>query len=233
PNNCIVVMSGAIKTSDIKKLAEEYLEKIPSQPEPAKVHITEPPQLGERRIEVKREVSSPYLAIGYHIPETKHEDYYPLVLLSDIMSSGKSSRLYRELVDKRQVATMIATSIDVNFDPSLFAIYGVAAGAGSESAMEQAVYEVIDSIAKNGITAEELQKVKNAKLMEFYSQIETINGKSNNIGTYEVFFGDYKKMFEAPAEFNKVTAADIQRVAGKYFKKSKRTVALLKSDVGE
>ncbi len=233
PNNCIVVMSGAIKTADIKKLAEEFLEPIPSQPEPAKVHITEPPQTGERRLEIKRDVSSPYLAIGYHVPETKHDDYYPLVLLSDILSSGKSSRLYRELVDKRELATMIYSSIDINFDPSLFAIYGVSAGAGKEALMEQAVYDVIDSVVKNGVTGEELQKVKNAKLMEFYGQIETINGKSNNIGTYEVLFGDYKKMFEAPEAFNKVSAGDIQRVAGKYFKKPNRTVAVLKADVGE
>lgn len=233
PNNCIVVMSGAVKAKEIKKMAEEYFESIPAQPEPAKVHITEPPQNGERRIEAQRDVSSPYIAIGYHIPETKHEDYYPLVLLSDILSSGKSSRLYKELVDKRQLATMISSSIDINFDPSLFAFYGVATSAGLEDDMEEAVYAVMDSLVKNGVSADELQKVKNAKLMEFYSQIETINGKSNNIGTYEVFFGDYRKMFEAPEAFNKVSAADIQRVAEKYFKKANRTVALLKADVSK
>ena len=67
--------------------------------------------------------------------------------------------------------------------------------------------------------------------MEFYGQIETINGKSNNLGTYELFFGDYKKMFEAPDNFNKVTVADVQRVANTYFKKSNRTVGVLKSNV--
>ncbi|RYG41496.1 MAG: insulinase family protein, partial [Chitinophagaceae bacterium] len=62
---------------------------------------------------------------------------------------------------------------------------------------------------------------------------ETINGKSNNIGTYEVFFGDYKKMFDAPAQYNKVTADDIKRVANKYFTKKNRTVGVLKSVVEE
>jgi predicted Zn-dependent peptidase len=69
--------------------------------------------------------------------------------------------------------------------------------------------------------------------MEFYDQIETINGKSNNIGTYEVFFGDYRKMFDAPAAYNKVTVADVQRVAKKYFTKSNRTVGVLKSNTEE
>jgi len=77
----------------------------------------------------------------------------------------------------------------------------------------------------------ELQKVKNQLLMSFYNSIETIDGKSNNLGTYEMFFGDYKKMFTAPQEYAKVTNDDIQRVANAYFKKSNRTVGVLKSNV--
>ena len=69
--------------------------------------------------------------------------------------------------------------------------------------------------------------------MQFYSQLETINGKSNNIGTYEVFFGDYKKMFDAPSEYSKVTSDDVKRVANEYFKKSNRTVGILKTNVEE
>jgi predicted Zn-dependent peptidase len=75
--------------------------------------------------------------------------------------------------------------------------------------------------------------VKNKKLIEFYNQVETINGKSNNLGTYEVFFGDYRKMFEAPERFNKVSVADIQRVAETYFKKDSRTVGILKKNTAE
>jgi predicted Zn-dependent peptidase len=69
--------------------------------------------------------------------------------------------------------------------------------------------------------------------MSFYNQVETINGKSNNLGTYELFFGDYKKMFDAPANYNKVTAADVQNVAKKYFSKSNRTVGVLKTNPNE
>jgi predicted Zn-dependent peptidase len=69
--------------------------------------------------------------------------------------------------------------------------------------------------------------------MEFYEQVETINGKSNNIGTYEVFFGDYRKMFNAPANYNKITTAEVQKVANKYFTKSNRTVGILKTNVEE
>ena len=86
---------------------------------------------------------------------------------------------------------------------------------------------------KDGVNETELQKIKNIKLMDFYSQVETINGKSNNIGTYEVFFGDYRKMFDAPAAYNKVTAEDIRKVVNKYFTKANRTVGILKSNTEE
>ncbi len=69
--------------------------------------------------------------------------------------------------------------------------------------------------------------------MDFYEQVETINGKSNNIGNYEVFFGSYKKMFDAPEEYNKVTVGDVKRVASQYFKKSNRTVGILQTNTEE
>jgi zinc protease len=231
PNNCVVVVSGAIKTEEVKRLAQKYFEPIPAQPAPPKVHIVEPVQTGERRITVQKEVATPYLMIGYHTPETKHEDYYALNILSSILSSGKSSRLYASLVDEKQLATQVFTDYGDSFDPNLFNVYAVANKNVNEADLENAIYTEIEKIKKEGISETELQKVKNQKLMEFYDQVETINGKSNNIGTYEVFFGDYKKMFDAPANFNKTTIADVQNVAKKYFTKSNRTVGVLKTNV--
>jgi zinc protease len=231
PNNCIVVMVGNIKTEDIKKQAEKFLEPIPAQPAAKPVHIIEPPQTGERRILVQKDVATPYITITYHVPETRHKDYYALKILNSLLSSGNSSRLYSALVDKKQLATEISTDYPESFDPTLFWVFATTSPDVAEKDVENAVYEEIEKIKKDGITEKELQKIKNQKLIEFYNQIETINGKANNIGTYEVFFGDYKKMFDAPDEFNKVTAADVKRVANEYFKKSNRTVGILKSNV--
>jgi predicted Zn-dependent peptidase len=191
----------------------------------------EPPQTGERRIVVKKQVANPYLAIAYHVPEAKHPDYYALNILSDILARGNSSRLYSALVDKKRLATSVSVSFGEAFDPTLFQINAVTNRGITTDSLEKGIYEELEKIKTQGITETELQKIKNQKLIEFYNQVQTINGKSNNIGTYEVFFGDYRKMFDAPAEYNKVTAEDIKRVAAQYLKKSNRTVGILQTNV--
>jgi predicted Zn-dependent peptidase len=233
PNNAVVVMSGNVKYDQVKALAEKYLEPIPAQKPPRPVHLLEPAQNGERRIMVQKQVATPYLSIGYRVPEAKHADYYALDVLSSILTAGKSSRLYSSLVDKKQLATTVFTNFGEAFDPTLLTVNAVSNRGVKVEDLEKAIYEEIDRIKKEGITAGELQKVKNQKLITFYNQIETINGKSNNIGTYEVFFGDFKKMFDAPKEYEKVSIDDIKRVASQYFKKSNRTVGVLQTNVEE
>jgi predicted Zn-dependent peptidase len=162
-----------------------------------------------------------------------HKDFYPLSILSAVLTSGNSSRLHVSLVDNKQLANSVGSNFRQSFDPNLFQISAVAARGVNEKDLEVAIYEEIEKIISTGITDLELQKIKNQKLMEFYGQIETIDGKSNNIGTYELFFGDYKKMFDAPAEYSKVSIEDVKRVASQYFKKSNRTVGVLKANVEE
>ncbi|HEX8355885.1 MAG TPA: pitrilysin family protein [Segetibacter sp.] len=233
PNNCVVVMSGNIKFDNVKALAQKYLEPIAAQPPAKPVHLVETPQTGERRITVQKEVANPYLGIAYAVPEAKHNDYYALDILSSILTSGKSSRLYAALVDKKQLASSVFTNFGATFDPALFAIFAVTNKGKKVEEVESAIYEELEKIKKEGITENELQKIKNQKLIEFYNQVETINGKSNNIGTYEVFFGDYRKMFDAPAAYNKITTDDIKQMANKYIKKSTRTVGVLKTNTEE
>jgi len=231
PNNCVVVITGNVTLAQVEKLAKQYMEPIPPQPSPPTVHNVEPPQNGERRVMVQRDVTTPYLMITYHVPATKDSDYYALDVLNQVLSRGNSSRLYASLVDQQQLATDISTGMSYAFDPFTFNIYAQCSDSVKATDLEKAIYLEIDKIKKDGITEDELQKVKNSKLMSFYSQVETINGKSGTIGNYELFFGDYKKMFDAPAEYNKVTIADVQRVANKYFKKTNRTVGILQTNV--
>ena len=228
PNNAVVVITGDVEYENVKKLAEEYFGPIPAQDPPREVHTVEPPQLGEKRLVVDKSVSSPNLMMAYHVPETGAEDYYALELMNAILSNGNSSRLYNSLVDQQQLATSVFSYVPESFDPNLLYIYAVAGQGVDETALEEAITTELEKVKTEGVSEKELEKVKNQKLMELYRTLETINGKANTLGTYELYFGDYKKMFSAPEQYQKVTAADIQRVANKYLKKDNRTVGVLK-----
>ena len=227
PNNALVVIAGDVKLEQVKALANTYFAPIPAQKPPKQVTTVEPPQRGERRVYVqKSSVSTPNIMFAYHLPATSHEDYYALDLLDSILSHGNSSRLYQALVEN-QIALEVATYMPMAFDPNLLYILAVADPDISAEELEKAMIGVVSNVSKNGVTDEELEKVKNIKLMEFYRAMETINGKANTIGTYELFFDSYADLFNAPEAYNKVTTADIQRVAQTYLRKSNRTVGVL------
>ncbi len=227
PNNGVLVVVGDVAFDEVKRLAEEKLGPIPAHDPPRPVRTKEPKQNGERRLVLYKQVATPNVMMAYHVPETGSEDYYPLVLLDSILSEGNSSRLYRKLVDEERKATMVFTYLPDAFDPTLFYFYGVCTKGTSPQEMEQAMLSVVDDIVTHGVTERELQKAKNMRLVELYRNLETLRNKANELGRYELFFGDYRKLFEAPRAFEQVTTADIQRVAAKYLTETNRTVGYL------
>jgi len=227
PNNAVVVIAGDVKLAEVKALADKYFAPIPAQAPPKEVKTVEPLQKGERRVYVhKASVSTPNVMLAYHVPSTSHEDYYALDLLSSVLSTGNSSRLYQSLVEK-QVAIEVETYLPMTFDPNLFYVMGVANPGITAAELEKDLIAEINRVAREGVTEQELEKVKNIKLMNFYRSMETINGKANTVGTYDLYFGSFEKLFNAPEAYGKVTPADLQRVAQTYLRRSNRTVAVL------
>jgi len=228
PNNAVVVVAGDVELKQVQELAEQYFEPIPAQEPPRQVVTVEPEQKGERRLYVqKTSVTSPNIMLAYHVPNNRHDDWYAIELLADILASGRSSRLYNQLVSEQQLATTVFSDLSNSFDPFLFAFYAVAARDVDAGTLEQSLIREINRVAAEGVTDAELEKVKNRKLVDFYRTMATINGTANTIGTYELFFGDYRKLFTAPEDYSRVTGEDIQRVAATYLKKSNRTVGVL------
>ncbi len=226
-NNAVSVIVGDVKADQVKKLAEKYFAGIPKRALPPAVRTVEPEQKGERRVFVRKEsATSANLMVSYKMPSTQDPDYYALDVLAGILTDGKTSRLYKALVDQR-LATQVGADHGKNFDPGLFNFFAVAANGVPAAKLEQALLAEIDRLIKDGVSEEELQKIKNQKLLGFYRAQETINGKAAQLGEYEVFFGDYKKLFDAPDAYRKLSVAEIQTVAAKYFKKSQRTVGVL------
>lgn len=227
PNNAVSVIVGDVKADEVKKLATKYLGSIPQRAAPPAVRTVEPEQKGERRLFVaKPSATSANLIVAYKVPQRASADTYALDLLQSVLTEGKTSRLYKALVET-QLATSVGANSSDGSDPGLLYIMTVAAAGVEPSRIEKAMLEAIDKVVKEGVSEEELQKVKNSRLLGIYRLQETINGKAQLLGNYEVFNGDYRKAFNAPAAYEKLTTADIQAAAAKYLKKSQRTIGVL------
>ena len=227
PSNATMVVSGDVTADEVVKLAEKYIEPIPSHDPPPKVTTAEPEQMGERRVVVRKFAQLPMVMFGYHVPQTDSPDFYARQVLQTILFTGESSRMYQRLVDKDQLAISIDGSSPFAFDPTLFEIDAQPKASVDPPAVEKAVYEELDKVSAQGVTDKELEKAKNILLAAFYRQMKTISGKANTIGSYEVFFGDYHKLFTAAEQYSKVTKEDVQRMAKQYFNAKNRTVATL------
>ncbi len=227
PSNATMVVAGDVTAEEIIKLAEKYIEPIKSHEPPAKVTTKEPEQQGERRVVVRKFAQLPLLMIGYHVPASSDPDYYPMQVLQVILFSGQSSRMYQRVVDKDQLALGVSGSASFSFDPTLFTITSQPKVGVSPETVEKAIYEEFDRVKSGGVTDVELEKAKNILKANFYRQMKTINGRANSLGQYEIFFGDYRKLFSAADEFAKVTKDDLRRVAARYFTEKNRTVATL------
>ena len=227
PSNATMVVVGDVTPDEIFGLCEKYIEPIPSHAPPPPVTTVEPPQLGERRLVVHKTAELPLLMIGYHVPQTNDPDFYALNILRTVLFQGESSRMYQRLVDQDQIALDVSSYTGPAFDPTLMIIEAQPKQAVDPAKCEKEIYEELDKVKSAPISDRELQKAKNIRLVEFYHQMRTISGRANTIGTYEVFFGDYKQLFDAAEKYAAVTKEDVQRVAGKYFDANNRTVATL------
>ena len=171
--------------------------------------------------------------LGYHIPQTNSADFYALNILRAILFQGESSRMYQRLVDKDQIALDVSSATEPAFDPTMIEVVAQPKQGVDPQTCEKAIYEELERAASTPVGDTELEKAKNMRLVEFYHQMRTINGRANTIGTYEVFFGDYNKLFDAAKNYSAVTKEDVQRVAKTYFGANNRTVATLIPENGE
>ena len=230
PSNATMVVVGDVTADEIFRLAQKYIEPIPSHDPPPKVTTQEAPQLGEHRVTVKKFAELPLVMIGYHVPQSTDPDYYALNVFSTIVFAGQSSRMYTRLVDKDQIALSVSGGSGFAIDPTLFQIDAAPKAGVDPLTVEKEIYEELDKVKTSGITDQELEKAKNIQLAGFYRQMKTINGRANALGSYEVYFGDYHRLFEAADAYQKVTKEDVQRVANKYFGENNRTVGTLIPD---
>ncbi len=227
PKNATIVVVGDVTGEEIHSLAKKYLEKIPAREVPPPVKTREPEQLGERRSYVNKFAQLPILMFAYHVPQTSHADFYALQVFQTILFDGQSSRLYQRLVDKDQIAIDVGGGVPFAFDPTLLILYAQPKQNVKPQKVETALYDELKKIQSGGVSTAEIEKAKNILLASFYRNMKTINGKADALGTYELFFGDYRKLLTAGESYGKITAEDVKRVANSYLVEKNRTVVTL------
>jgi zinc protease len=227
PNNCTLVLVGDVEPARVLALARKYLEPIPAQEPPEPIRTSEPPQLGERRVNISADAQTPLLQFAYHGIAGSDARQPALDLLARILTDGDASRLHRALVEEQKVAVSADGYVEGGFDPGL-AWFFLSLPAGGDTAKAEAAFtREIARLVKDGVTAEELSRARNQALADFWRGLATIDGKAQALGDYAVLRGGYQRLFDAPRAYESVTTQDIQKLATELLQPGNRTVGVL------
>ena len=233
PNNCTLILVGDVSAEEGVALAKKYLEPIPRQEPPPAVRTVEPEQLGEKRVLVERNASTPLLYMAYKSPAANDPQGPAINLLMSVLTEGDSSRLHRLLVEEKKLAIEVGGSFQEGFDPGLTWLQLTLPEGGNVAEAEHALDAALAQVVSQGVTEAELTRAKNLYASSFWKQLATINGKANLLGAFDVYEGDWRKLFDSPATYDKVTRDDVKKAAALIFQKNHRTVGVLQSPAGD
>src|SRR5688572_29456927 len=225
PNNATLVIVGDFDAKEALGLATQYFGRIPKSQKPVPRDIpVEPPSQKERRVRIEEEWPLPAVVVAHHITFDGHPDSYPLHIASKVLSDGQSGRIYRKLVYEKQIALAASGGGNIIEHPNLFfAVAIVQPGKTPEQATNALIAE-LDKLRKEPITAAELQQAKNQFARDYIFSRESNKDKANILAHAAVIHDDVKTADGEFDIFMKITQADVQRVAQKYFTPENRLV---------
>jgi zinc protease len=233
PNNAVVVVVGDTTLKEVKALAEKEFGPLAKQKAPPPVAAVEPPQKERRDVGLELEAELPVLIGGYHVPPANDRDADALNVLATILSAGESSRLHKSLVREQKVAPFAAGFFQPKHDPGMFVIVTAYQPPHDAKEAETALLAEIGKVRSGGVTEEELGKARSDEVSSrAFGQLSQL-GRAQGIAAAEVVEGDYKRYLARLARLDKVTAADVKKVAEKYLVDSNLTLATLKQKPGE
>jgi zinc protease len=233
PNNLTLVLAGDLVPEQVFALARKYFEPLPRQAAPVPVRTQEPEQLGERQVVVRRKAQTPLLQYAYKAPAASDSRGPAVNLLLSILVDGDASRLHRSLVEDRKVAIEVSGHWQEGFDPGLLWLYLTLPEGSDPTEVQDVLDGELDEVTKHGVTAAELSRAKNLTAAGFWKKLATIDGKAQLLGEYEVFHGDWARLFDAPAQFEKVTREEVHAVAREILDRRRRTAGVLMPTAGE
>ncbi|MEL7832373.1 pitrilysin family protein [Fodinibius sp. Rm-B-1B1-1] len=228
PNNITFAIAGDVDPQEAKQLAKQYFGDMKSGPKPPPVYTKEPDQRGERRFTIQGQ-SQPFFIMGYHTVAQDHPDSKALQLLGSILSGGRTSVLYKRMVEEEQTAMQVSA---FNGYPgqkyeTLFATLAIPNQDVGVDTLETSILEEIEKIKDGEISQEALDRARTNARANLIRSLNSNSGLASSLASAENLRGDWRKVFTDIEELNKVTIDDIQRVAKEYLTKDNRTVGAI------
>jgi predicted Zn-dependent peptidase len=225
PSNLTAAVVGDVDAKEVFRLAELYFGRIPSGPRPEPLRTREPEQWGERKATVTAQ-SQPVLLVGYHKPDVRHADNGAFDALANILGQGRSSRIWESLVKKEKAAAQVACFNNFPGEkyPNLIAFFAMPSKDKTAAQSLELMEKEIEKIKQEPVSAQELTKYKQMTKKALIGQMKSNARLAALLTQYDVVQGDWRLVFDELTKIDKITAADVQRVANTYLVASNRTV---------
>ena len=233
PSNMVVAVVGDVKASEALPVIEKYFGRIPSHEKPEDAPTTEPPQGAERTVVLLGQTQPIYLE-GYHRPDYRSPDDAVYDAIADLLSDGRTSRLYRALVRDKQIASDSAgfTNYPGVKYPHLFAVYAVPLPGHKPAEMAAAIHIELDRLKNEDITDDELKMIKTRAKANLLRGLDDNAGLAHELGEMQALYGDWRELFKNVDRIDAVSKADIRRVAAQIFVPTNRTVGIIENAGG-
>ena len=237
PNNATLVVVGDVDSADVLRRVDKQFGSIPSGAAPNRVRVSEPEQLGERRVEVSRDGTTAYLKLAYHAPAVGDPDFFPMLVLDAILAGAKginlwssfrtappqrSARLYRALVERR-LASSVGAGLLPTEHPFLYLLSATAMDGVGLADVESAATAVVEEVARNGVTDVEVTKARNQLRARLVFENDSVTNLGHQLGYFETVAN--REIYQsAPNRIASVSTEAVNRVARKYLQSERRTV---------
>jgi predicted Zn-dependent peptidase len=230
-SNMVVAIVGDVTPKEILPIVEKYFGRLPARPQPEPLNVVEPPQNSERIVKLF-DPAQPFYLEGYHKPDFRDPDDAVYDVLTDLFSNGRTSRLYRALVRDKKIAVEAAgfSGFPGNKYPNLFAFYAIPTRGHTPEDLQTAIHEEIDRMVSQDVSDDELQMVKTRAKADLIRGLANNEGLALQLGLAQAYYGDWRELFRQVDRIEKVSKADIRRVAAKTFTRENRTIAVLENN---
>jgi zinc protease len=227
PNNLTLTLAGDLDPDTALRLAQRHFEPIAAQAPPAPVNQCEPPQLGERRVVVRRKVQTPLLQCAYKAPAATDDRASAVHLLMSVLMEGNASRLHRALVEEQRLAIEVGGHWQEGFDPGLLWLSLTLPQSTDPHQALVALDAELGRLIDSGVTPAELERARNLAIVGFWKRLATIDGKAHLLGEFAVFHDRWSDLFAEPQRLAAVTPQQVQAVAADILTAQRRTVGML------